>query len=304
MKTLKKTLEMLASFEPETSKVFADPPGTGTGFWAGGCFATPREDGISYVYFRLRRPRGEPAERRRGYECRIVRLGKRGGVKKIWAAQKQDFGARSIEKGCLARRDDGTWLLYVSYESETTGRWQIDVISADSPERFDPAKRREFLRGEAVGAEHIKDPHVVVLDGRLHVFANATIGDDAREATLLALSERGENVDAIEKWILVPPEDRSRWDAASSRLTGLLPLSDGWLMFYDGRRVGGEVCEENCGLCYAPAIAGPYKRLTGDAPFRERVRYLQGNWRGGRLELFYEATRATGEHVLGKQELK
>ena len=298
MLNLEDTLRLLDCFRPEQGATIIPAPGAGKGFWSGGSFSSRSHSGDYYLYYRLRRPRSAPYEEQRGYQCRIDRSEKGESYQTVWTANKQDFGARSVEKGCLIQRTDGSWLFYISYDSEATERWQIDIMEADNPRHFDPAQRRPFFSHTDVKAHDIKDPHIVFHDEIYHIFANITTDKGVREQTLCILSRDGVNPMVIRKNILAPSSDNNAWDGYSARLTGILFLSDGFLMFYDGQRFGGEICEEDCGLCFSEALLGPYHRLTTEQPFLFGVRYAQGLWVNDSLMLFYEYTLTDGSHEL------
>ncbi len=304
MKNLEATQKLLDGFIPEQGITLVPPPGEGKGFWSGGSFATLTNSAEIYLYYRLRRPRSQPYEGHRGYRCGIARSTDGISFETIWSADKRAFGARSIEKGCMAQRSDGLWLLYVSYDNEQTERWQIDVMIADHPRSFDPTERRSFLTCDSVDAHDIKDPHVFLYNGSFAVFANNTAEIGPREETLVAKTPDGLSVSVIQKKILTPSVDKNAWDAYSARLTGILPLSDGFLMFYDGQRFGGEICEEDCGICCSSDLFGAYNRLFTEKPFRTGVRYLQGFWLGESLMLYYEFTLPSGAHELRVIKLK
>jgi len=298
MRNFETTLGLLDSFSPEQGTTIISPPEKGKGFWSGGSYTMISKEGEVYLYYRVRRPRSAPYGENRGYRCFIARSVDGISFKTIWSADKKAFGARSTEKGCLVQRSDGKWLLYVSYDSEETERWQIDVMEAERPGSFDPAKRRIFLTCSDVGAHDVKDPHVFLYEGSYAIFANDTFEVGPREETLVALTEDGVNVSEIQKKILAPSTNRDAWDGYSARLTGILPVTDGFLMFYDGQCFGGEVCEENCGICFSKNLLGPFRRISNGKPFRMKVRYVQGVWLQDSLILYYEFTQPCGGHAL------
>jgi hypothetical protein len=298
MRTFQDTMKMLGDFAPGKGTTVIPAPGKGKGFWSGGSFATISDTGEVYLYYRLRKPRIESYEAHRGYQCGIARSSDGISFETIWSAGKKDFDARSIEKGCMVQRPDGKWLLYISYDSESTERWQIDVIEADRPDSFNPSSRKVFLTHTDVEAHDIKDPHVFLDKGSYTIFANNTTEVGPKEETLVVLSGDGITISEIHKEILAHSPDKNAWDAYGARLTGIVPLVDGYMMFYDGTPYGAVVCEESCGICFSENLLGPYQRITKDTPFHEGVRYIQGLWLEDSLLLYYEFTLPNGEHEL------
>ena len=50
-----------------------------------------------------------------------------------------------MERASLFKSPEGIWRLYVSYVDPADSRWRIDVMEANSPSGFDPARRRKVL---------------------------------------------------------------------------------------------------------------------------------------------------------------
>ena len=81
--------------------------------------------------------------------------------------------------------------LYVSFVDPADGRWRIDVLEADRPERLDVRSRRAALTATAADVESVKDPVVIRHEDRWLLYASfgsrdlpAAAGpDDARHAS-------------------------------------------------------------------------------------------------------------------------
>src|SRR5207244_1992760 len=73
------------------------------------------------------------------------------------------------------------WRLYVSYVDGRSGRWRVDLLEADAPDRFDPATRTATFAAENADAVAVKDPWLRRVGGRWLMFVSyGTMPDDLR----------------------------------------------------------------------------------------------------------------------------
>ncbi|MDH7570854.1 MAG: hypothetical protein QHJ73_14840, partial [Armatimonadota bacterium] len=156
-------------FDPEEGTTVLEPPGTGAGWWSGAPSALFDENtGTYYLYYRVRKPRALG----RGGECRIAAGTDGIHFQTIWSATKDAFESPSIERGSLVRTPDGRWILYLSFVDPIDNRWRIDAMEADSPNAFQPARRRKILTAADIPAEGVKDPVVFLLGGLYYMIVS------------------------------------------------------------------------------------------------------------------------------------
>jgi hypothetical protein len=285
--------------DPQRGVTVIPAPAPGRGNWAGGhsLWREPTSDAL-YLYYRLRLPREAPEAANRGGQGRIAVSRGGGPFETVWSATKADFDANSIEKAALCRAADGRWRLYISYESRATGHWQIDLMEADDPAKFDPSTRRVFLHPGDLGAADIKDPVFVSHRGREMLFANYILSE-VREATLRADLDCGGAVTHITRAILEP--EPSGWDGYSCRLTGVLPLDGETIFFYDGNESLARVCEESCGYAVAASPLEKPRKVTLAEPACRGTRYVDAvrlTGQHGEVAVFCEFTLPDGSHEL------
>ena len=290
---------MLEPFDPEEGVTVLAPDAPGPGNWVGcpSVVYDPARESILLTY-RKRRPRGGPPPDR-GHECRIAES--RDGVRftDLWTVTKDAFASTSLERFNLQRTDDGRYLLYVSYEHPTDGRWRIDVLEAAAPDAFDRAAARTVLTPAATGTEAVKDPYVVRDGGGYLMFVSTFLTAAGPAPTSLASSDDGLRYRWLGEALGVGPG----WDRHQARLSGILRAGSGWLGFYDGAASAGEDTEERLGLARSDDLRS-WERLSVDAPWlvspdaTGSLRYLDGVELDGDWWLYYEVARADGSHEL------
>lgn len=284
--------------DPSEGRTVVEPPGRGMGFWAGA--PSVLHDGENfYLYYRLRSPR------ERGFECRIAKSRDGLNFTDIWSARKEDFGALSVERACLTLGLDGLWRLYISYESVEEGRWVIDLMEADSPERFDPKERLSALRPLGGWVGHVKDPYVVTL-GHLYVmFVSFHPERWGSSNTGLATSGDGR------RWTWrgeVFPHGRE-WDTGVSRVTSVLYVPPVFYVFYDGGEDMRSSTEERVGLAVSLDLKN-FQRVSEFEPLftsphaSGSVRYLDAVQVGDEVWFYYEWAREDGSHELRASVVK
>ena len=93
------------------------------------------------------------------------------------------------------------------------------------------------------------------------------------------------------------------WDAYATRITSVLPMDAGYLLFYDGSAAVAENYEERTGIALTTDLrhvtrltpSGP--RLT--SPFAPgTLRYVDYAKRGQDIYFYYEMVEADGSHSL------
>lgn len=297
----------MISFDPERGRTIVAPPCDAPGCWAGapGAFS----DGTDrYVVYRLRGPRPK-----RGYEVRIA--ASRDGTRydTVWAADKDPFGAESIERCALTRVGD-SWRLYVSFVRHNDRRWRIGLIEARAIDAFDPADMVIVLDPLDLGLAAVKDPWLRRDgDGWLMFASYGTLplsggtglhdtGDALSTGRTISASGVASSPDG-RRWTwegaaLLP--SASGWDSFTTRLGTAVPDGDGWLGLYDGSASLAENYEERCGLARSRDLRH-WERVSLEGPAFGTVRgpggvrYVEITEAG---DVFYEYTRPDGAHEL------
>jgi hypothetical protein len=307
----------LDRFDPLQGQLIREPQSPGAGYWVGapGVFHDRQGDTI-YLLYRLRRPRGVPADR--GAEVRLAASQNGLRFTDIWTLHKDQLPAASIERCALNQSPDGRFLLYVSYVDPADNRWRIDVTSAARPEKFEIQGRKPVLTAAAIGVEGVKDPWVMRLGAvyfmvvsyatvetttdraRLHATADAYNTGLVKSRTGLALSLDAERFQ-WEGELFAPSE--AGWDSYAARISCLWHEPPLWWALYDGSAGVTENYEERCGL----AVGSDFRRLTRvtrlgpwiTVPYRSgSVRYVDVLPLADRTLVYYEMVRPDGSHDL------
>lgn len=298
-------------FDPAASTLIAAPPGDGPGYWAGAPGALWTDDRF-YLVYRLRKPRPE-----RGGELVLATSGDGERFETIWSARRQDFGSPSIER-CALVRAGKVWRLYVSYVDGSDGRWSIDVLEADTPDRFEPARRSRALDPDAAGVAAVKDPWlrrvraewwmfvscaspVLRAPGEADVVGDALSTGRTNSVTGLATSPDG----LIWQWrgIVFDASERG-WDRFTSRLSAAVPYGKRWLGLYDGSASLAENYEERCGIAISNdlvrwrRLSVPRPAIGAAQPGPGAIRYVEAVSGPGWARYFFELSRSDGSHEL------
>ena len=304
-------------FDPEQGETIIAPAGEGKGYWAGAASALyDAESDRFYLYYRVRKPR--PV---RGGECYIAESTDGVHFATIWSATKEDFGSPSVERFCLTRALDGAWLLYPSYVDPEDNRWRIDVIEAARPDSFDPTQSRTLLTAGDIGAEGVKDPWVMVVNGLYYMLVSYAVKleempkreEERKHATAdvyntgLTLSSTGLATSGDGRsyhWegdVFAPRP--GAWDAYAARLGCLVATEQGWVGYYDGSSSVQGNYEERTGLVQSWDLARFY-RLSGDGPMlvsanaSQSLRYVDAVVLEDVIYFYYEYCRPDGSHEL------
>jgi hypothetical protein len=308
----------LPLFEPREGRTVIEPPGAGKGWWVGAPSAIYDPDhGGFLLYYRVRKPR----ELGRGGECRIAASPDGMRFKTIWSAAKEQFQSDSIERSALVKCLDGKYRLYVSFVDPADRRWRTDVIEADRPDGFDPARRVKVFTASDIAAEGVKDPVVLVVGRRycmilsyaptpkrvsaedrrdMHGTADVYNTGVTKSHTGLAVSNDGVRF----QWLgdVLSPQ-RSGWDSYAARIGSVLYTPPVFLGFYDGSASVSENYEEKTGLAQSFDLRR-WERLTVTGPALTSphasgaLRYIDALPVGREIFFYYEYARPDGSHEL------
>lgn len=304
------------SMDPASGTLIRPSPGRGTGCWSGAPGAAyDAAQSHFYLVYRLRHPRGVTPDR--GFEVRIATG--RDGVRfdDIWAASKDQLHAASLGRCSLVQRPTGAWRLYVSYVHPVDGRWQIGLIEAERPDRFEPGTLRPVLTATNIAAEGVKDPFVFRVAGLWHMAVTyagrhptASPHDLHAEQDVFSTglvtagSGLATSADGL-AWHWEGPVLSPRpgeWDGFCSRVTTIWHQPPAWLVLYDGAAKVDENHEERPGLAYSFDLrrwhratrSGP--QLAG--PHGGSVRYFDALALPEATYFYYELARPDGSHDL------
>jgi len=312
----RKWLGTVLLFDPKEGSTVVEPPGTGPGYWSGAASAIYDDAERFFLYYRVRKP----LEQGRGGRCYIAQSNDGLHFSPVWTATKEQFGSESIERAALTRSLEGRFRLYISYVDAKSRKWRIDLLEADSPERFDPAQRRSVLRAEDVGAEGVKDPYVTIVGRRYYMFVhyapralqppdatpeelhgtgNIFATEKGRGSSGLALSDDGVHF----RWTgdVLPPG--KRWDRKLTRVDTVLYQPPVFTLLYSGRSSVEETYEDATGLAVSSDLRR-FHKLTEEAPAlvsphgTGALRYTDAVPVGDEVLYYYECAREDGSHEL------
>jgi hypothetical protein len=290
---------------PDDAVVVVEPPGPGSGYWAGGPSAVAADNGI-YLAYRLRRPIGDG----RGYAVAIafaadgVRFGE-----PIAVIAKEQMDTESLERPELVQLPDGRWRLYLSCATTGTKHWRVEVTDAAHPAEFDVTNRAVVLPGDP-RKRAVKDPVIMRHDGQWHMWATIHPLADPDETDQMT-TEYAVSADGLDwTWQGIALNGRpGEWDSRGARVTAVRfggPGQPPVTGYYDGRASAAENYEERTGVAVgadpaaliaaSPPGAGP----TAASPYwTGALRYLDlVDLPDGRTRLYYEMAQRDGSHAL------
>ena len=290
---------------PDDAVIAVEPPGPGSGYWAGAPSAVAADGGV-YLAYRLRRPVGSG----RGYAVGIAFAadGVHFGAP-LTVIAKEDLATESLERPELIRLPSGGWRLYLSCATTGTKHWRVEATDAAHPAEFNVRRRRVVLPGDP-RKRAVKDPVVACHDGRWHLWATIhPLADPG--ATDQMTTEYATSADGLDwTWQGVALAGRTgEWDSRGTRVTAVRFGADGrypLTAYYDGRATAAENYEERTGIALGtdpaaltatsrpgagPAVSSPH--YPGGLRYLDLVDLPDGGTR-----LYYEMAQPGGSHAL------
>jgi hypothetical protein len=290
---------------PDDAVIAVDPPGRGTGFWAGGPSAVAADGGV-YLAYRLRRPLGDG----RGYAVAIAFAA--DGVHfgdPVAVIAKEELGTESLERPELVQLPGGGWRLYLSCATTGTKHWRVEVTDADHPAAFDVRDRTVVLPGDP-RKRAVKDPVITCHGGQWHMWATIHPLADPDETDQMT-TEYATSADGLDwTWQGTALAGRpGEWDSRGARVTAVRfggPGGRPVTAYYDGRASAAENYEERTGVAFGADPAALVAASVPGAGPAASSRYGAGALRyldlvdlpDGRTRLYYEMARADGSHAL------
>jgi hypothetical protein len=282
-------LDLIAGSDYE---VAIQPPGEGTGYWAGGPSAV-WHDNAFYLAYRLRRPVSEG----RGYANVVARSDDGVVFETVATVTSDQFECASLERPALIDLEGGGWRLYVSCSTLNSKHWWVEAIEADDLADLADGKRTVVLPGDDATAW--KD--IVVRrsgpDWQMWACRHPLDGgdDEADRMTSVYLT----SPDGLE-WTevataLAPTPDT--WDARGARITSVVRSGDEWLAFYDGRATAAENWFERTGAATGPS-PDSFTAVVGPTPTGATLRYLSFAESLTSTRVYWEASRPDGANEL------
>jgi hypothetical protein len=285
----------MAPPDPASAVIVKSATGSGGQCWVGSPSAVRVGDEIVMAY-RLR------DEVRRGYAVEVARSSDGVHFETLLSISKEQMACESLERPALVLTSSGAWRLYLSCATAGTKHWRVELIEADVPENFDPARRKVVLPGNSQLA--VKDPVIIEHGGQWHLWASVHLLDDP-DATDRMRTDYATSSDGL-TWTwqgtaLAPRP--GEWDARGVRVAAVRFSDDGVTAFYDGRATAEQNCEERTGIAEGAepgaltALGTAYVGEAGHAGFG--LRYLTVVDLGdGHERLYYELTNTRGSHDL------
>jgi len=290
---------------PDDAVVAVDPPGPGSGYWAGAPSAVAADGGV-YLAYRLRRPVGSG----RGYAVGIAFAadGVHFGAP-LAVIAKEELQTESLERPELVRLPGGTWRLYLSCATAGSKHWRVEVTDAAHPAEFDVRHRDVVLPGDP-RKRAVKDPVITWHGDRWHMWATIHPLADP-DATDQMTTEYATSADGLDwTWQGIALSGRpGEWDSRGTRVTavrfggtGPSPVT----AYYDGRASAAENYEERTGIALGTdpaaltATSSPGAGPAAESPNHNGgLRYLDlVDLPDGRTRLYYEMAQQDGSHAL------
>ncbi len=283
--------------EPQRSVTVIEPPGAGTGYWAGAPSAALGDDGI-YLAYRLRRPIGHG----RGYAVAIARSADGEHFETLLSIGRELVGTDSLERPSLVRTPQGSWRLYLSCATPGTKHWRVELIEAAHPAEFDARSRQVVLPGDTKAG--VKDPVIRHRDGTWQLWASCHPLADPDEADQMVTDHATSHDGRAWTWQGTALNGRpGLWDSRGTRVSAVCYTGGTIVAYYDGRASAAENYEERTGVATGTEPAG--LSALGSVPFAESphagggLRYLDIlPLPDGSRRLYYEMTAADGSHAL------
>lgn len=296
----------LPAVDLASAETVFEPEGDGEGHWVGAP-SVQRHDGTVYLGVRWRDPG------RRGHAVAVYERTGSGTYEERARITAGALGVVSVERPALVTDPrTGALQCYLPVDRDENDWRILKLDDAAAPSAFDPATARTVLSPAPGTTDRVtvKDPVVVPVDGRYHMFYAGH--DGTSEQAHLATSPDGETwrrVDAN------PVLGRSGWHDHHTRVSAVVPAPDdrGWLVFYGGSGTAdyGATWNLRTGVAVADELSHPVD-ATPDAPWLSgptadgatglstfgTCRYLDLLVGDGELELFAEVARDDGAFEL------
>ncbi len=290
---------------PDDAVIAVEPPGQGSGYWAGAPSAVAADGGV-YLAYRLRRPVGSG----RGYAVGIAFAA--DGVHfgdPLTVIAKEEVDTESLERPELVQLPAGGWRLYLSCATTGTKHWRVEATDAAHPAEFDVRRRGVVLPGDP-RKRAVKDPVITYHGGRWHMWATIHPLADP-DATDQMTTEYATSQDGLDwTWQGTALSGRpGEWDSRGTRVTAVRFAGAGpypVIAYYDGRASAAENYEERTGVALGtdpaaliatsrpgagPAVASPHH--SGGLRYLDLV-----DLPDGRTRLYYEMAQPDGSHAL------
>lgn len=290
--------ELLPIPSPAKASVVVEAPGDGPGYWAGGPSAVLARDGVFWLAYRLRRPRGVG----RGYANVIARSEDGEVFETVTVLEREQFDCDSLERPALVESPDGTWRIYVSCATPGSDHWRVDVIDGPHPLKFDARSARTVLPGDPASFG-VKDPVVRVIGGRWHLWLCCHPLDrpDATDRMTTSYATSPDGL-AWDDYGTALAGVSGQWNQRGTRVADVLHRDGRWVAYYDGRAEKEENAEERTGIALGdrPGHLVPTQQVIGaGADGAWSLRYTSCiELPDGGLRLFYETRRRDGAHDL------
>jgi len=299
--------------------VLREPVGMGNGYWAG-CpgFWHDTLDGVDYLTYRIRRPRGVQPER--GGEVRVARSTDGRTFEDVWRLTKDQVNSASLERTHLTRGLDGQYRYFASHVAPEDGRWCVTSAKAVSATAINAANMKRLFTAQDFKLEGIKDPWVFRAGDAYFMLlsiALPTARTSSASHGTLDIFNTGECVSAtgmavstdLDHWDYLGTAfepGATGWDRYCRRINSVLPYNGRFYGFYDGSASHQENYEEKCGLAVSDDLKS-WRSLTPDGPLvtspfaSGSLRYVDAHLPSpipGKVRWFYEFAREDGAHDL------
>ena len=287
------TAESLATvLQPGAGTVVIEPPGSGTGYWAGAPSVAVVE-GVYWLAYRLRRPVNEG----RGYANVVARSDDGVHFTTVATVTSEQFDAASLERPALVPLESGGFRLYVSCSTLDSKHWWVEAIEADSAVALPTGKRTVVLPGDAATAW--KDVVVMRIGSDWHMWACRHPLDGGDDEADRMTSNYATSTDGL-AWSFQPAPALApragEWDARGTRISSVLPGPE-WTALYDGRATAAENWFERTGVA---AGSGPDHFTAAGPPTAagHTLRYVSIAETASGYRLYWEASRSDGANDL------
>jgi hypothetical protein len=287
---------IIHALSDEPATVVVEPPGRGTGFWAGGP-SIVHSDGVFYLAYRLRRP----VDQGRGYANVVARSTDGIHFDVVATLPAETFDCASLERPALIRRPDGGWRVYVSCSTFGSKHWWVEAV--DTTPGGDIAelatgRRTVVLPGDDRSAW--KDVVVTRAGDEWRMWACEHLldrGDDEADRMRTVYLTSADGLSWTPHRVALEPTPDS-WDARGVRVTSAWEFAGTWLASYDGRASAAENWFERTGFAVGATpddfvpVAGPIDRDGHTLRYVTLAQVPDG------VRVYFEAQRPDGANDL------